>query len=68
MARIEMVQWPQNHLRRPASAGVTRSMEKHVEDSLKKAAGPGVRMKKTREGYSFEGSLEQIEHMKKQLR
>lgn len=47
---------------------LTRSMEKHVEDSLKKAAGPGVRMKKTREGYSFEGSPEQIERMKKRLR
>jgi hypothetical protein len=45
-----------------------RSVEKHVEDSLKKAAGPGVRMKKTHKGYSFEGSPEQIEHMKKQLR
>lgn len=47
---------------------LTRSVEKHVEDSLKKAAGPGVRMKKTREGYSFEGSPEQIERMKKRLR
>ncbi len=33
-----------------------RSMEKHVEDSLKKAAGPGVQMKKTRDGYTFEGA------------
>ena len=47
---------------------LTRSMEKHVEDSLKKAAGSGVRMKKTREGYSFEGSPEQIKRMKKRLR
>lgn len=47
---------------------LTRSVEKHVEDSLKKAAGPGVRMKKTRDGYSFEGSPEQIERMKKRLR
>ncbi|QDL90989.1 hypothetical protein FDP22_03795 [Paroceanicella profunda] len=47
---------------------LTRSMEKHVEDSLKKAAGPGVRMKKTREGYTFEGSPDQIERMKKRLR
>ena len=45
-----------------------RSMEKHVEDSLKKAAGPGVRMQKTRDGYTFEGSTEQIERMKKRLR
>jgi hypothetical protein len=47
---------------------LTRSMEKHVEDSLKKAAGPGVRMKKTRDGYTFEGSPEQIERMTKRLR
>ncbi len=47
---------------------LTRSMEKHVEDSLKKAAGPGVRMEKTRNGYTFEGSPEQIELMKKRLR
>ena len=45
-----------------------RSMEKQVEDSLKKAAGPGVRMKKTRDGYTFEGSPEQIERMTKRLR
>lgn len=47
---------------------LTRSMEKQVEDSLKKAAGPGVRMKKTRDGYTFDGSPEQIERMKKRLR
>lgn len=46
---------------------LTRSMEKHVEDSLKKAAGPGVRMEKTRDGYTFEGTPEQIERMKKRL-
>jgi hypothetical protein len=46
---------------------LTRSVEKHVEDSLKKAAGPGVRMKKTRDGYTFEGTPEQIERMKKRL-
>ncbi|RUV80338.1 hypothetical protein EOA60_36935 [Mesorhizobium sp. M1A.F.Ca.IN.020.06.1.1] len=47
---------------------LTRSMEKHIKDSLKKAAGPGVRMKKTRDGYVFEGRPEQIERMKKRLR
>ncbi|RWF83656.1 hypothetical protein [Mesorhizobium sp.] len=47
---------------------LTRSMEKQVEDSLKKASGPGVRMKKTRDGYVFEGRPEQIERMKKRLR
>ncbi|MDO8984391.1 hypothetical protein [Cypionkella sp.] len=47
---------------------LTRSMEKQLEDNLKKAAGPGVRMKKTRDGYTFEGTPEQIERMKKRLR
>ncbi len=47
---------------------LTRSMEKHLEDNLKKAAGPGVRMKKNRDGYTFEGSPDQIERMKKRLR
>lgn len=45
-----------------------RSMEKQVEDGLKKAAGPSVRMKKTRDGYSFEGTPEQIDRMRKRLR
>ncbi|NDW02596.1 hypothetical protein G0A00_25215, partial [Yangia sp. PrR002] len=40
----------------------------HQRCRCTKAAGPGVRMKKTREGYSFEGSPEQIERMKKRLR
>jgi hypothetical protein len=47
---------------------MTRSMEKQIEDNLKRAAGPGVRMKKTRDGYTFEGTPEQIERMKKRLR
>ena len=45
-----------------------RSMEKQVEDGLKKAAGPSVRMKKTPDGYSFEGTPEQIDRMRKRLR
>jgi len=69
MARIEM----RFNGRKTTSAAqlqreLTRSMEKHVEDSLKKAAGPGVRMNKTREGYTFEGTPEQIERMTKRLR
>lgn len=47
---------------------LTRTMERQVENNLKKAAGPGVRMKKTRDGYTFEGTPEQIERMKKRLR
>ncbi len=46
---------------------LTQSVEKHVEDSLKRAAGPGVRMKKTRDGYTFDGTPEQIERMKKRF-
>lgn len=47
---------------------LTRSMEKHVEDSLKKTAGSDVRMKKTSDGYTFDGSPAQIERMTKRLR
>lgn len=47
---------------------VRRNLEKHVEDSLKKAAGPGVRHKKTRDGYVFEGTPEQIQRMRQRLR
>lgn len=43
-------------------------MEKQVKDTLKKSAGPGVRMKKTYDGYTFEGSPAQIERMTKRLR
>ena len=45
-----------------------RSIERRVEDSLKRAAGPGMRMKKkTRDGYIFAGTPEQIERMKERL-
>ncbi len=46
-----------------------RAVEKHVGDgdSLKRAAGPGMRMKKTPEGYSFEGTPTQIERMRRRL-
>lgn len=69
MARIEM----RFNGRKITSAAqlrrdLTRSIEKHVEDSLKKAAGPGVRMNKTSGGYTFEGTPEQIERFKKRLR
>ena len=42
-------------------------MTKHIESNLKKAAGPGVQMKKNRDGYTFEGTPKQIERMKKRL-
>lgn len=45
-----------------------RSIEGHVHDRLKKAAGPGIRLKTTRDGYLAEGAPEQIERMKLRLR
>lgn len=45
-----------------------RAAEKQVEDSLRKAAGPGVRMRKTRDGYTFEGTPDQIERMQRRLK
>lgn len=47
---------------------LARTMEKRVEDSLKKAAGPGIRIKKTRGGYTFAGTPDQIERLRKRLR
>ena len=44
-----------------------RSMEKHVEQSLRKAAGSGVKVRKTTDGFTFEGTPSQIERMKKRL-
>ena len=45
-----------------------RSIERRVEDNLRRAAGPGMRMKKkTPDGYIFEGTPEQIERMKERL-
>lgn len=42
-------------------------MEKGFEDSLKKAAGPGVQVTKTREGYRLQGKPEQVRREKKRL-
>lgn len=69
MARIEM-RLNGRKINSEAQLGrkLKRSMEKHVENSLKKATGPGVRIKKNRNGYSFEGAPEQIEQLKKGLR
>ena len=44
-----------------------RSIEKHVHDRIRKVAGPGVRLKKTRDGYVLEGAPDQIERTKKKL-
>ena len=43
-------------------------MKKGFKDSLKKAVGPSVQLKKTKEGYELQGTPEQIERAKKRLR
>lgn len=47
---------------------LTRATERAVEDSIRKAAGPGVRIKKTRDGYVAEGSPDQIDRLARRLR
>ena len=47
---------------------LTKAAEQAVEESIRKAAGPGVRIKKTREGYIAEGSPDQIDRLTRRLR
>lgn len=47
---------------------LTKAGERAVEDGIRKAAGPGVRIKKTREGYIAEGSPDQIDRLTRRLR
>lgn len=47
---------------------LTRAAERAVEDSIRKAAGPGVRIKKTRDGYVAEGSSDQVDRLTRRLR
>jgi hypothetical protein len=47
---------------------LTKAAEHAVEESIRKAAGPGVRIKKTREGYIAEGSPDQIDRLARRLR
>lgn len=44
-----------------------KAVEAHIEDELRKAAGPGVKMRKTSQGYEFEGSPEEIERLTRRL-
>lgn len=46
----------------------TKAAEKAVETGIRRAAGPGVRIKKTREGYVAEGSQDQIDRLARRLR
>lgn len=50
------------------SREIKKDMEKHVEASLRRAADPGVRLRKTSGGYVAEGTPEQISRMSKRLR
>ena len=45
-----------------------KAAERALEGSIRKAAGPGVRIKKTRDGYVAEGTPEQIGRLTRQLR
>lgn len=45
-----------------------RSIEEHVHDSLKRAVGSGMQVKRTRNSFVAEGMSDQIERMKKRLR
>jgi hypothetical protein len=47
---------------------LTKAAEHAVEEGIRKAAGPGVRIKKTREGYIAEGSPDQIDRLTRRLR
>ena len=47
---------------------LSRSVRSHVEKTLKKAAGPGVRLRKTRSGYLVQGTREQIERFRRRFR
>ncbi|MGO4855054.1 hypothetical protein [Phaeovulum sp. W22_SRMD_FR3] len=47
---------------------LTKAAKHAVEESIRKAAGPGVRIKKTREGYIAEGSPDQIDRLTRRLR
>lgn len=47
---------------------LTKAVERAVEDGIRNAAGPGVRIKKTHEGYIAEGLPDQIDRLALRLR
>lgn len=47
---------------------LTKAVEKHAETSLKRAAGPGVRVKKVTGGFVAEGDAADIERLRRRLR
>ena len=47
---------------------LTKAVEKHAETTLKRAAGPGVRLKKVAGGFVAEGDADDIERLRRRLR
>ena len=47
---------------------LTKAVEKHAETSLKRAAGPGIRVKKVAGGFVAEGDADDIELLRRCLR
>ncbi len=47
---------------------LTQAVEKHAETTLKRAAGPGVRLKKVAGGFVAEGDPGDIERLRRRLR
>lgn len=47
---------------------LTKAVEKHVETTVKRAAGPGVRLKKVAGGFVAEGDADDIERLRRRLR
>lgn len=45
-----------------------KAAEGAVESGLRRAAGPGVRIKKTSEGYVAEGTQARIDHLVRRLK
>lgn len=43
---------------------LTKAVEKHAETTLKRAAGPGVRLKKVAGGFVAEGDADDIERLR----
>ena len=46
---------------------LSRAAEARVEEIVRKAAGPGVRLRKTRDGLEAKGTAEQIARLRRRL-
>ena len=47
---------------------LTRAVEKHAESTVRRAAGPGVRVKKVAGGFIAEGDPDDIDRLRRRLR